>query len=128
MDYACGDSTAPTAGIRNCSAPPTRPVNQGFRRVEPRHTPTFFAATLNFDNFWDGRARHDYNGGSVFGAADPQAHVMVHDPTPRPRADATDHPLRQPRVAGDGPGAQRVRDVFSGRNWPSSASGCCRRT
>src|SRR5206468_1682467 len=29
-----------------------------FRRVEPRNTPTFFLADINFDNFWDGRARH----------------------------------------------------------------------
>jgi len=49
----------------------------GLRRVEPRNTPTLFQAALNFDNFWDGRARHDFNGGSVFGASDPQAHVMV---------------------------------------------------
>ena len=55
------------------------PGFQGFRRVEPRNTPTMFAAGFNFDNFWDGRARHDFNGGSVFGASDPQAHVFVTD-------------------------------------------------
>src|SRR4029434_3587385 len=49
-----------------------------FRRVEPRNTPTIFLADFNFDNFWDGRARHDDNGGSVFGASDPQAHIRVH--------------------------------------------------
>ena len=45
------------------------PGFQGFRRVEPRNTPTMQAAGFNFDNFWDGRARHDFNGGSVFGAS-----------------------------------------------------------
>jgi cytochrome c peroxidase len=52
-------------------------VRNEFRRVEPRNTPTMQAAAFNFDNFWDGRARHDFNGASVFGAADPQAHVFV---------------------------------------------------
>jgi hypothetical protein len=31
------------------------PGFQGFRRVEPRNTPTMQAAGFNFDNFWDGR-------------------------------------------------------------------------
>ena len=53
------------------------PLFQGLRRVEPRNTPTLFTAAMNFDNFWDGRARHDFNGGSVFGPSDPQAHVFV---------------------------------------------------
>ena len=48
-----------------------------FRRVEPRNTPTMIGAAFNFDNFWDGRARHDYNGGSVFGPADPGYHVFA---------------------------------------------------
>jgi cytochrome c peroxidase len=53
------------------------PVNQGFRRVEPRHTPTFHGAAFNFDNFWDGRARFHFNGGSVQGPSDPQFHIFV---------------------------------------------------
>ena len=63
------------------------PGFQGRRksRVEPRNTPTMQAAAFNFDNFWDGRARHDFNGGSVFGAADPQAHVFVEQRRGRPR-------------------------------------------
>jgi len=58
-------------------APDPVPVNQGLRRIESRHTPTMHAAAFNFDNFWDGRARHDFNGGSVFGAADPFFHIFV---------------------------------------------------
>jgi len=94
------------------------PINQGFRRVEPRHTPTFFAATMNFDNFWDGRARHDFNGGSVFGASDPQAHVMAHDPD-----TDTIVPTRQiVRFASlasltTGPGLSENEMSFFGRNW-----------
>ena len=52
-------------------------VMQGNRRIEPRHTPTMHAAAFNFDNFWDGRARHDFNGGSVFGPSDPFFHIHV---------------------------------------------------
>jgi cytochrome c peroxidase len=121
-------------------------VNNGFRRVEPRHTPTFFAATLNFDNFWDGRARHDFNGGSVFGAADPQYHVFVNDgaatdslrpasngeiadlrPTtnddnPAIDEDARDHPLRirlsSMASLATGPVLSNFEMSFDGRNWP----------
>jgi cytochrome c peroxidase len=82
------------------------PVMQGNRRIEPRNTPTFHSAAFNFDNFWDGRARHDYNGGSVFGPSDPFFHVHVScagalrplaapleaelEPDPRPLCDWTE--------------------------------------
>ena len=52
-------------------------VNDGLRRVEPRNTPTMHAAAFNFDNFWDGRARFSYNGGSVFGPSDPTPHIFI---------------------------------------------------
>jgi hypothetical protein len=35
------------------------------------------SAAFNFDNFWDGRARFHFNGGSVFGPSDPFHHVFV---------------------------------------------------
>jgi cytochrome c peroxidase len=53
------------------------PANEGFRRVEPRNTPTMHAAAFNFDNFWDARARFSYNGGSVFGPSDPTPHIFI---------------------------------------------------
>ena len=53
------------------------PVFQGFRRVEPRNTPTFHGPAFNFDNFWDGRARFEFNGGSVAGVSDPQFHIFI---------------------------------------------------
>jgi cytochrome c peroxidase len=58
-------------------APDPIPDMDGFRRVEPRNTPTMHAAAYNLDNFWDGRARFNFNGGSVFGPSDPQHHVYV---------------------------------------------------
>jgi cytochrome c peroxidase len=53
------------------------PVNEGVRRIEPRNTPTFHGAAFNFDNFWDGRARFSFNGGSVFGPSDPARHIFI---------------------------------------------------
>jgi len=52
-------------------------TGENLRRVEPRNTPTMHSAAFNFDNFWDGRARFHFNGGSVFGQSDPQVHVFV---------------------------------------------------
>jgi cytochrome c peroxidase len=91
-------------------------LNQ-FRRVEPRNTPTMQAAAFNFDNFWDGRARHDFNGGSVFGAADPQLHVFV-----SPGANnltATRQIIRFVSIASlaTGPGLSEFEMSFAGRNW-----------
>lgn len=87
-----------------------------FRRVEPRNTPTMQAAGFNFDNFWDGRARHDFNGGSVFGVADPQTHVFVDNA-------GTLTPTRQvikfSSIASlaTGPGLSEFEMSFLGRNW-----------
>jgi len=93
------------------------PTFQGIRRVEPRNTPTMQAAGFNFDNFWDGRARHDFNGGSVFGAADPQSHVWV--ATPASSLQATRQVIRFASIASlaTGPGLSEFEMSFSGRNW-----------
>jgi cytochrome c peroxidase len=118
------------------------PVNQGFRRVEPRNTPTFHGAAFNFDNFWDGRARFIFNGGSVFGPSDPTAHVFIDPGTPNgaPAVNlqgTTNGHLRpelvveEPEVAEQpvrikfsslgsqavGPPLSDFEMSFSGRNW-----------
>ena len=103
-------------------APPVTPTVidpipgfQGFRRVEPRNTPTMQAAAFNFDNFWDGRARHDFNGGSVFGAADPQAHVFVATPAAA-SLTATRQIIRFASLASlaTGPGLSEFEMSFAG--------------
>ena len=110
-----------------------------FRRVEPRNTPTIFGVAFNFDNFWDGRARHDANGGSVFGPADPQFHVFI-DPGPANGGNnlqgATNGHFRDPadipamatqpvRIRfsslaslATGPALSDFEMSFAGRNWP----------
>ncbi|MDP1990543.1 MAG: cytochrome c peroxidase [Syntrophales bacterium] len=114
------------------------PVMQGLRRIEPRHTPTFHNAAFNLDNFWDGRARFVFNGGSVFGAADPQFHMFVNNGTingpmhglPDPSEETMDLPLNQwagtvpARIKFSSLGSQSVGPplsdfemAFAGRNW-----------
>ena len=123
-----GDDTVPDPVV----------VNRGFRRVESRHTPTFHGAAFNFDNFWDGRARFEFNGGSVQGASDPQAHIFVPDAgapgTPlvgatngmvRPDMDPLDPQFNEPvrikfsSLASQsvGPPLSDFEMSFSGRNW-----------
>ena len=95
------------------------PLFQGLRRVEPRNTPTMDAAGFNFDNFWDGRARHDFNGGSVFGASDPQKHVWVNDGTTGGALKSTRQIIRFASIASlaTGPGLSEFEMSFLGRNW-----------
>lgn len=109
------DSSDPIADFGGAVDPVTGLANQ-FRRVEPRNTPTIFMASLNFDNFWDGRARHDFNGGSVFGAADPQSHVFVDQNS---GLQATRQLIKFASLASlaTGPGLSEFEMSFQGRNW-----------
>ena len=49
------------------------------RRVEPRHTPTTINAVFTFSNFWDGRARNEFNGATPFGLLDEDATILVNE-------------------------------------------------
>lgn len=111
-------------------------ANEGFRRVEERHTPTFHGAAFNFDNFWDGRARFNFNGGSVFGPTDPQFHLFIGDDGALVGATnghlRPDLLLEDPEVAEQpvrvafsslssqavGPPLSDFEMSFAGRNWP----------
>jgi len=128
----------PVTGINVAQQDPI-PVFQGLRRVEPRNTPTIFNTAFNFDNFWDGRARFISNGGSVFGAADPQFHVFLNPGNPGGAAlhGATNGDFRPdlleeaPEIAAQpvrikfsslaslatGPGLSEFEMSFAGRNW-----------
>ena len=121
------------------------PLFQGLRRVEPRNTPTNFSAAFNFDNFWDGRARHDANGGSVFGPADPQFHVFIDPGKPgppggglegtsnghlRPELEEEDPEIAEQPVRirfsslaslAAGPALSDFEMSFAGRNWAKIA-------
>lgn len=51
------------------------------RNVEPRNTPTMINAVFNFRNFWDGRARNEFNGVNPIGDLDPFAQVWLNQGT-----------------------------------------------
>ncbi len=114
-----GNSVRPDVANRGSSFRPNDPIPafRGLRRVEPRNTPSLFSAAMNFDNFWDGRARHDFNGGSVFGAADPFPHVFADDGT---GLQATRQIIRFSSLASlaTGPALSNFEMSFDGRSWP----------
>jgi hypothetical protein len=113
-------------------APDLVPVNEGFRRVEPRNTPTFHGAAFNFDTFWDARARFEFNGGSVFGLADPTPHIFLNQGGALvgatngmikgdPETHGADQPVRikfsSLASQAVGPPLSNFEMSFDGRNW-----------
>jgi cytochrome c peroxidase len=73
VDIVPGSATdlgSPEASIFNRATPPAR-------EVEPRNTPTMVNAVFNFRNFWDGRARNEFNGVNPIGDLDPFARVLI---------------------------------------------------
>jgi cytochrome c peroxidase len=46
------------------------------RSVAPRNTPTIVNAVFNDRNFWDGRARNEFNGVDPIGLLDPYAQII----------------------------------------------------
>jgi cytochrome c peroxidase len=111
----CDLNVDPIAGFAGTGGPTG--FNQ-FRRVEPRNTPTIDLAEFNFDNFWDGRARHDDNGGSVFGPADPQSHIFV-DQTNSGTLTATRQLIKFTSIASlaKGPALSKFEMSYLNRNW-----------
>lgn len=95
---------------------PVGEVFQDVRRVEPRNTPTFFASAFNFNNFWDGRARGDFNGGSPHGASDPFAHIFQEGTA---GLEATRQMIRFSSFASlaTGPALSNFEMSFNKRNW-----------
>jgi cytochrome c peroxidase len=106
----------PIPGFAGVSGTGEAGVLNQFRRVEPRNTPTVFQVALNFDNFWDGRANHDFNGGSVFGSSDPQPHVFVDNAG---ELTPTRQLIRFVSMASlaTGPGLSEFEMSLFGRNW-----------
>lgn len=114
------------------------PLMQGLRRVEPRNTPTMHAAAFNLDNFWDGRAKFEFNGGSVFGPTDPFFHIFVDSAAGLAEmSNPTEEQLESEDIStwtgGDepprikfsslssqavGPPLSDFEMAFAGRNWP----------
>jgi cytochrome c peroxidase len=47
------------------------------RNVAPRNTPSVINAVFNYRNFWDSRARNEFNGVNPIGDLDPYARVLL---------------------------------------------------
>ena len=96
------------------------PLYRNKRRVEPRNTPSMINSAFYYDNFWDGRASHDFNGGSVFGATDPQAHVYVDSGG---ALQPTRQMIRFSSIASQiiGPALSDFEMSYRGRSWPKIA-------
>ncbi|HEX6827370.1 MAG TPA: cytochrome c peroxidase, partial [Burkholderiales bacterium] len=74
----CDHTTQDLSGngvVFNRSTPAT--ATGQVRNVEPRNTPTVINAVFNFRNFWDGRARNEFNGVNPIGDLDPYARVLL---------------------------------------------------
>ncbi len=65
-------SFAGAGGVFQAGTPPAL-----VRNVEPRNTPTVINAVFNHRNFWDGRARNEFNGVDPIGNLDPTARVLI---------------------------------------------------
>ena len=53
----------------------------GVRQVTGRNSPSMIMAIFNRDNFWDGRAKREFNGATPGGDADATAHIWTYDGT-----------------------------------------------
>jgi len=97
------------------------------RGVEPRNTPTMINAVFNHRNFWDGRARFEFNGRTPIGKLDPTATVLrVPVPGGAPEQISLidgSHPdleLDNASLASQavGPPLSNLEMSFDGRNFP----------
>lgn len=87
------------------------------RNVEPRNTPTNFNAALNHRNFWDSRARFEFNGQNPIGRLDPTARV-VRLVSSAPKLQSLTVPLYSAGSQADGPPLSDLEMSFAKRNFP----------
>jgi len=74
---ACPADAGPIGNICDRGTPQGDSIFGTARRVEPRNTPSVINAVFNFRNFWDGRARNEFNGVNPIGDLDPYARVLM---------------------------------------------------
>ena len=91
------------------------------RNVEPRNTPTMINAVFNHRNFWDGRARNEFNGVNPIGDLDPSARVLLHKLGKLVKVSLTgDLRLENSSLASQavGPPLSDMEMSFRGRTFP----------
>jgi cytochrome c peroxidase len=87
------------------------------RNVEPRNTPTVVNAALNARNFWDGRARSEFNGVDPLGRLDPNA-LVVRVFAGRARLVRVNVETNAVASQADGPVLSDLEMSFAGRTFP----------
>jgi Di-haem cytochrome c peroxidase len=94
------------------------------KNVEPRNTPTVINAIFSHRNFWDGRARAEFNGVDPFGGLDPAAQVIKAVPTcaacPTKKVVLTQISVGRMSTGSqaDGPPLSDLEMSFAGRRFP----------
>ncbi|AYH44100.1 cytochrome c peroxidase [Azoarcus sp. DN11] len=88
------------------------------RNVEPRNTPTNINAVLNDRNFWDSRARNEFNGVNPIGALDRTAMVVQVSPGGPPSLVAVRIANSSAASQADGPPLSNLEMSFAGRRFP----------
>jgi hypothetical protein len=76
-----------------------------------------FNADMNFDNFRDGRARHHFNDGSLFGRLRPAAPTSWWRPARTIWGNTTDHRFVSLASLATGPALSGFEIASIGRNW-----------
>ena len=91
------------------------------RSVEPRNTPSTVNAVFNDRNFWDARARAEFNGTNPIGVLDPTAQVVEVVTVPGLGTGAFPHPVRITQASAasqaDGPPLSNLEMSFDGRRF-----------
>ena len=87
------------------------------RNVEPRNTPTVVNAVLNHRNFWDGRARFEFNGVNPIGALDDTARIVKVAPS-GPFLKTVRITRSSAASQADGPPLSDLEMSFFGRRFP----------
>jgi cytochrome c peroxidase len=89
------------------------------RRVTGMNTPTAINSAYNFRNFWDGRAREQFNGNNPGGSSDPNARIYraQADGSLMPVAVLIDHGAAASQSTG--PAMSGTEMSCGGRIWPN---------
>jgi cytochrome c peroxidase len=89
------------------------------RSVEPRNTPSVINSVFNDRNFWDSRARQEFNGVDPIGQLDPTAQLVEVVKVPGLRTGAFLHPVGITRASAAsqavGPPTSDLEMSFGGR-------------
>ena len=89
------------------------------RSVEPRNTPSVVNSVFNDRNFWDSRARQEFNGVDPIGQLDPTAQLVEVVKVPGLSTGAFLHPVRITRASAAsqavGPPTSDLEMSFGGR-------------